>query len=80
MAAFEPGSFIVVRGGIGIPSLVQVQDDGAWLCVAGIFKGRELSHGKKVVHVCEDGDVFEDLGVEVRGRELVPVSKGGTKE
>lgn len=68
-----PGSLLVVVGGLGIPSIVRVEPDGSWMCVAGIFKGRVIRSDKPVRHVCRDGDIFEDLGLEVRGGELVPV-------
>jgi len=72
----EPGALLVVVGGLGIPSIVRVEPDGSWMCVAGTFKGRPIRSDKSVLHVCRDGDVFEDLGLEVRGGELVPVDRG----
>jgi len=70
---FNPGQLLVVVGALGIPSIVRVESDGSWWCVAGPFRGRSVGTSKTVAHVCEDGDVFEDLGVVVRGGELVPV-------
>jgi hypothetical protein len=69
----RPGTLLVVRGGLGIPSIVRVERDGSWWCVAGIFKGRPILRGKPVLHVCEDGDIFEDLKLTVHDGELVPV-------
>jgi len=68
-----PGTLLVVVGGLGIPSIVRVEPDSSWMCVAGIFKGRPILTNKPVRHVCQDGDIFEDLGLEVRGGELVPM-------
>jgi hypothetical protein len=73
VTGYAPGTLLVVRGGLGIPSLVRVREDGGWTCVEGIFKGREISTNKHVCHVCQEGDEFEDLGLVVRGGELVPV-------
>ncbi len=70
---YEPGALLVVIGGLGIPSIVRVEPDGSWMCVAGIFKGRPINADKSVRHVCQDGDIFEDLGLAVQGGELVPV-------
>lgn len=70
--SYGVGSHLVVVGNLGIPSLVRVEADGTWRCVAGIFRGREVrAEGKRVVHVCQDGDVFEDLGLVVRGGVLL---------
>ena len=59
----EPGALLVVVGGLGIPSIVRVEPDGSWMCVAGTFKGRPIRSDKSVRHVCRDGDIFEDLGL-----------------
>lgn len=69
------GTLLVVCGGLGIPSIVRVECDGSWRCVAGIFKGRPIRTDKKIVHVCEEGDVFEDLELVICGGELVPIGK-----
>lgn len=70
---YAPGQILVVVGGLGIPSIVRVEADGSWTCIAGIFKGRPILTNKPVRHVCQDGDIFEDLGVVVRAGRLVPV-------
>lgn len=72
-AHWPPGALLVVVGGLGIPSIVRVEQDGSWMCVRGIFKGRPIRTNKPVRHVCRDGDIFEDLGLVVRGSELVPM-------
>ena len=73
------GKLLVVVGGFGIPSIVRVEPDGSWTCVAGIFCGRKMAPaGRRVVRVCEDGDVFEDVGpfgVRVDGGRLVDLEK-----
>lgn len=71
---YAPGTLLVVRGGLGIPSIVRVEPDGTWMCVAGIFTGRSIRANKEVVHICEDGDVFVDRGLVVRDGELVSVN------
>jgi len=72
--AYPAGTLLVVVGSLGIPSLVRVQPDGSWMCVEGIFRGRPIRAVKRICHVCQDGDVFEDLGLEVRNGRLVPVA------
>ena len=67
----KQGTHLIAVGGLGIPSLVRVEDDGSWLCVAGIFKGRPISTHKSVVRVCEEGDYFEDIGARILNGKLV---------
>ena len=63
-------TYLVVVGPIGIPSLVRVEPDGSWMCVAGIFKGRYIRNDKEVRHICKDGDIFTDLGLAIENGEL----------
>jgi hypothetical protein len=73
-----PGMLLVVRDGLGI-QIVQVTGEDTWEGVYGIGKGRIVqAEGKDVVHVCQDGDIFEDIGMEVKGGALVHV--GGHTE
>lgn len=70
---FVPGTLLVVRGNLGVPYIVRVEAAGMWVCIYGIFKGRHIQSNKQVLHVCEDGDTFDDIGLVVRGGELVPM-------
>lgn len=63
---------LVVRGGLGIPQIVRVTADEEWIGVLGIGKDRIVNaESKQVLHVCQEGDVFEDVGVVVENGKLV---------
>lgn len=67
-----PGMLLVVRGGLGIPQIVRVTADEEWIGVLGIGKDRIVNaESKQVLHVCQEGDVFEDVGVVVENGKLV---------
>lgn len=71
-----PGMFIVILGGLGIPQIVRVTTEDTWEGVLGFAKGRIVNaEGKQIVHVCQEGDIFEDIGLVVRDGELVPVQQ-----
>ena len=66
-----PGMLLIVRGGLGIPQIVQVRDE-QWVGVYGIGKDRVVAL-KTVCAVLSEGDVIEDLGLVVRDRELCAI-------
>jgi hypothetical protein len=73
-----PGMLLVVRGPLGLPQIVRVTGDEEWIAVVGLggSSGRVVnSESKTVLHVCQNGDIFEDLGMVVKGGELVPVRR-----
>jgi len=70
-----PGMLLVVRGGLGIPQIVEVTNDFRWLGVYGIGRNRIVRReGKTILRVLRDGDVFTDIGREVKGGRLVELA------
>jgi len=69
-----PGMLLVVRGALGIPQIVRVTDEATWEGMFGFTRGRDVNpSGKQVLHVCSEGDVFEDIGLVVKDGGLAPV-------
>lgn len=76
------GSLLIITGALGVPTIVRVETneagDEVWRGVFGFSRGRQVSPvGKTIKHVCSEGDVFDDIGWEVRGGELVRIKERG---
>lgn len=71
-----PSMLLVILGGLGIPQIVRITGEDTWEGVWGFVKGRIVNaEGKQIVHVCQEGDIFEDIGMVVRDGDLVLVQQ-----
>jgi hypothetical protein len=71
-----PGMLMIVTGNLGVPQVVKVTGDEEWIGVFGFSAGRVINpDGKLVHHVLREGDVLEDINMEVRNGELLKMEQ-----